>query len=176
MRFQLNRRERWGVFAAATALLVFILVQWVISPYMTKVERLTTAARAKEAALGEIQRLRVQYAQVETVSAQTERHLQRRAPNFSLFTYLDNLAGASNIKRRIAYMRPSVRESKENPYKISAVEMKLAGITLEELKTYLYRVETSEPTVIVKRAAITRSGDKKGLLEATLLVETVLRS
>jgi general secretion pathway protein M len=176
VRFQLNRRERWGVTVAAVALSLFAMIQWVISPYLVKVDRLTTTARAKESALGEMQGLRAQYTQLETTSAQTERQLARRAPNFSLFTYLDNLAGASKIKRRIAYMRPSVRESKDSPYQISSVEMKLAGISLDELRIYLYRVETSEPTVIIKRATISRSGKKKGLLEATLLVETVLRS
>jgi general secretion pathway protein M len=53
------------------------------------------------------------------------------------------------------------------------VEMKLDGITLKQLTTYLHGVETSKNMVDVKRISISKKDKKQRLLTAVLQVETV---
>ena len=71
-------------------------------------------------------------------------------------------------------MRPSTVEKKGTSLKIDVVEMKMSGVTMQQLINYLHMVETSGNNVFVKRASISISGANKGFLDVTLLVETVV--
>jgi general secretion pathway protein M len=64
-------------------------------------------------------------------------------------------------------------EGKDSPYKISQVEMKLKGLTLDQVTQYLYKIETSRNMVNIKRISLTKSDDKEGILNVTLQVETL---
>ena len=90
-----------------------------------------------------------------------------------MFSFLDQLAGEAGVKDRISYMKPSTKVEKNSPYKISRVEMKLDAITLKQLTTYLYGVETSKNMVDIKRISISKKDKKQGLLTAVLQVETL---
>jgi general secretion pathway protein M len=83
------------------------------------------------------------------------------------------LAGEAGVKDHVSYMKPTTKVQKNSPYKISRVDMKLDAITLEQLTTYLYGVETSKNMVDIKRISISKKDKKQGLLTAVLQVETV---
>ena len=51
--------------------------------------------------------------------------------------------------------------------------MKLDDITLEQLTTYLYGVETSKNMVMVKKVSISKKDKKQGLINVVLQVETL---
>jgi general secretion pathway protein M len=70
-------------------------------------------------------------------------------------------------------MKPSTTVQKNSPYKVSQVEMKLQGLTLQQLTTYLYMVETSKNMIYVKRLSIVKTGKQEGFIDAVLQVETV---
>ena len=69
-------------------------------------------------------------------------------------------------------MKPSTSAQKNSPYKISQVEMKLQGITLRQLTTYLHMVELSKNMVYIKKLSILKTGKPKGFVDAVLQVET----
>jgi general secretion pathway protein M len=81
--------------------------------------------------------------------------------------------GEAGIKDKITYMKPSSSVLKNSPYKTSIVEMKLQSVTLAELADYLYRVETSENFVSVKRISISKLGKQEASVNAVLQVETL---
>jgi len=56
---------------------------------------------------------------------------------------------------------------------LSRVEMKLEAVTLEQLATFLYGVETSRNAAVVSKISITRRDQKEGLLDAILQVDTL---
>jgi general secretion pathway protein M len=70
-------------------------------------------------------------------------------------------------------MKPSKTVQKNSNYKISRVEMKLDAITLEQLATYLYGVETSKNMVMVKKVSISKKEKQQGFINVVLQVETV---
>jgi general secretion pathway protein M len=70
-------------------------------------------------------------------------------------------------------MKPTLTQQKDRPYKISKVEMKLKGLTLEQITQYLYKIETSKNMVSIKRISLTKSDDKEGILNVVLQVETL---
>ena len=55
------------------------------------------------------------------------------------------------------------------------VEMKLEGITLQQLVDYLFLVQSPENAVTVKRLSITESKEAAGYLNAILQMLTVGR-
>ena len=69
-------------------------------------------------------------------------------------------------------MKPSTKEPKGSPHKVSVVELNLVGINLEQLVAYLYRIETSANLVEIKRLSITKTDKKAGFINAVLQVET----
>jgi general secretion pathway protein M len=50
--------------------------------------------------------------------------------------------------------------------------MKLQNTTLKELTAYLYRVETSENIVFIKRLSISKTVKQAGFINAVLQAET----
>ncbi len=99
-------------------------------------------------------------------------HFENRTKGFTLFSFLDKLSGKAGIKDHITYMKPSTTVQKNSPYKTSRVEMKLRGLTLQQLTVYLHMVETSKNMVNVKRLSISKSGKQEGVIDAVLQVET----
>ena len=71
------------------------------------------------------------------------------------------------------YMRPSKIEQKNSALKLSRVEMKLEAVTLEQLATFLYGVETSRNMAVVSKLSINRRDQKEGLLDAIMQVDTL---
>ncbi|MFQ5484261.1 MAG: hypothetical protein ACE5DO_02895, partial [Desulfobacterales bacterium] len=84
----------------------------------------------------------------------------------------ERLAGEAGIKDRIAYMKPSISTSTNNRYKTSTVEMKFESISLVELITYLYKTESSNNLVHIKRISVSKTGTEDGFLKVILYVET----
>jgi len=50
--------------------------------------------------------------------------------------------------------------------------MKLQGLTLQQLTSYLHMVETSKNMVNIKRLSISKTGKIENLIDAVLQVET----
>jgi hypothetical protein len=51
--------------------------------------------------------------------------------------------------------------------------MKVEAVTLEQLTTFLARVETSRNMAVVSKLSVTRRDQKEGLLDAILQVDTL---
>ncbi len=68
-------------------------------------------------------------------------------------------------------MKPSVSAG-PGPYKESLVEMKLEAITLKQLIDYLYRIESPDDVVSIKRASISENKRESAYLDAILQVLT----
>ena len=171
MAKKMSKREQYAIFAAGCVICAFAFFQIVLFPAFDNRTRLKRTLEVKSKLLVEMRRLRSEY---EAVTQSTERlklRYARRPKAFSLFAFLDRLAGKTGVKDHIAYMKPSSAVQKNSPFKISMVEMKLQAINLKQLTNYLYGVETSDNMVNIKRASFVKKG--KGAIDAVLQVETV---
>jgi general secretion pathway protein M len=158
---KLSRREKIVVAAGGGALLLFLLVQLVI------------AAEAKTVMLADMQRMKAEYEGIRSQTRQAESRFTQRDKGFTLFSFLDQLAGQARIKERVSYMRPSKVDQKNSAFKLSRVEMKIEAVTLEQLTQFLYGVESSRNMAAVSKLSITRRDQKEGLLDAILQVDTL---
>lgn len=172
MKTTLNKREKYAIGAAAAFICLFIIVQFVLFPMIDKRDRLHRLINVKTKTIEEMLALKSEYDAVVTDINFSKSRLAKRQKGFALFSFLDELAGETGIKNKIKYMKPSSTSQKDGPLKLSLVEMKLEAVTLKQLTAYLYRVETSENTVFVKRISISKADKPPGTIDAVLQVET----
>jgi len=170
---KLNRREKYIVYAAGCLLGLLIIIQFVITPFFENRRQLQRSLQGKKVELEEMQRLQTEYQLLKGKLQLSEVRFSKREKGFTLFSFLDQLAGQAGIKDRINYMKPSKAVQKNSNFIISRVEMKLDDITLQQLTTYLYGVETSKNMVLVKKLSISKTEKTQGLIDVILQVETV---
>ncbi len=172
---RLGRRERYLVILAGCSLMIFFLCQFLLFPFLEERQRIQRGIRAKQAALREAVRLSAKYRSYQSGSRGLQDILARRRPGFTLFSFLDGAAGEVLVKDHIKYMKPSVSKGPD-PYKESMVEMKLEGISLDQLVDYLYRIESPQDAVGIKRISIKENKGDPAYLDATLQVLTLERT
>jgi general secretion pathway protein M len=168
----MTKRERYSVFLAGGALVLFIIVQGIVFPYLDGKQTLERQVDRKTKDLSEMLALKSQYeARMGTMDVSRAR-FATRGKGFTLFTFLDALAGETGVKDHITYMKPSSSESKDGAYKISEVELKLKAVTLKQLTDYLYGVETNPNALFVKRLTVDKSAKPEGYIDVVMQVET----
>jgi len=160
------------IYAAAGFIGIFLIFQFGVFPLVDKRERLQRALVTKTRTVTEIQTLAAEFTNIKKQSDSTRKRIAKEKTGFTLFSFLDRVAGQTKLKDRIAYMKPSTTTPKNSPFKISTVEMKLQAITLEQLVAYLYKVETSENAVHIKRISLVKAGKNKSLITAIMEIES----
>ncbi len=168
---KLARREKYLVSVAASCIAIFLVFQFVIFPFFENRRRIQRGLKAKEKGLEEIVKLRAEYDTYQKGSQGIQQTLARRKKGFTLFSFLEKAAGEAEVKPHIKSMKPSV-SSGTGPYKESMVEMKLEAITLQQLVEYLYRIESPDDLVNIKRISISQNKKEQGCLDAILQVIT----
>ncbi len=169
----MNKRERHAIMLAAGVIGIFLIVTFIVEPFLSKRDELKKSLHAKVVMLEQMRQLQSEYGTLTQKAEVSKALFSRRQKGFKLFSFLDQLAGEAGIKDQITYMKPSTKVQQNSAYKISRVEMKLDAITLKQLTTYLYGVETSKNMVDIKRISISKKDKKQELLTAVLQVETV---
>lgn len=128
---------------------------------------------ARKKALMEMTALKNEFDLLKRSSALSEQSILQRDKKFTLFSFLDQLAGTSGIKENISYMKPTTSKNQEAGLQKTIVEMKLQDITLNQLTSYLHGIETSKNMVFVKRLSISKKGKQDGFITVVLQAETV---
>jgi len=170
---KLNKRERYIVFGIGTLLVLFIIVQLIVRPLFARNNKLQEQLRQMTAAMTEMQQDRSGYEGLRATTRTSSARFNQRGKGFTLYKFMNRLAGETGIKANIKSMKPTTTEQKDSRYKISRVDMRLESITLAQLTDYLHRVETSSNMINIKKMSVTKKEDKEGLLTAVLQAETL---
>ncbi|MBL7174345.1 MAG: hypothetical protein ISS66_00845 [Desulfobacteraceae bacterium] len=168
---KLARREKYFISIAAVSISIFLLFEFLIFPFLEKRERIQGGLKAKEERMREIVMLGAEYQAIKKSSQVIDQFLAGRKKGFTLFSFLDRAAGEAEVKDHIKYMKTSTSKGKV-PYKESMIEMKLNAITLNQLVGYLYRIESPENVIKIKRISITENKKESGYIDAVLQVLT----
>jgi len=168
---RLARRERYLISLAACCIAIFLVFQFLIFPFFENRKRIQRGLKAKETGLEEILKLRAEYEAYQKGSHGVQHSLANRDKGFTLFSFLEKAAGEAEVKTHIKHMKPSI-SSGTGPYKESMVEMKLEAITLQQLVGYLYRIESPDDMVSIKRISISQNKKEEGYLDAIIQVLT----
>ncbi len=167
----LTRREKTLVTLGGSVLFLLVIFHFLIFPFFSEKNRLDDGVKKKEVALKTIVVMREEYKALKRGYKGLQDILAKRKRGVTLFSFLEKEADKAEIKSHIKYMKPSVSQG-TGPYKESLVEMKLEAITMKQLVGYLYRIESPEDVISIKRISI-KENKKEGYLDAILQVLTL---
>jgi len=173
-RLKLTKHERYYVSIGAVAVILFLVLQLILFPFMGEKGKIKRSIHSKEQILKELISLSSEYMALKENSVDIKKVLSDRPDNFTLFSFLEKQAGRSGIKPSIKYMKPSTSTNKES-YSESFVEMKLENVTLEQLVEYLYLVESPENLVGIKRISIKQSRGSPEYLTVLMQLITYIK-
>jgi len=169
---KLNKRERYAIMLGVGVAVIFLIAQFIVEPIFSQAEQKKQKLQTKSVMLEQMRQWQAEYNRLTRKADRSKSRFRNRKKGFTLFAFLNQLAGEAGIKDRITNMKPTKKAQKSSPYKLSRVEMKLDAITLEQLTNYLYKVETSKNMVEIKKISISKKDKKQGLITAVLQVET----
>jgi len=167
----LSPREKWVLSGGIIFVLGFIVVQFVITPFLDAKSKRIQSISIKQAELIKIKELSEEYLALKTEEDSIQGRIENRESSFTLFTFLDTQAGKAGVKKRIKYMKPSLIEGDEL-FDEMMVEMKLQQVELAPLVNFLRLIENDEEVVFVSRLSIQESGSGGNTLDVILQIAT----
>ncbi len=173
MALGMNKREKYAVLIAGVLVFLTAVYTFGISPVVEQNKLLKRQLDAKKKVLDQISQLSREYNEILSKNENLGTLYASREEGFTLFAFLEKIAAKAGVDKQIDYMKPSSAIDKFSETELSLVEMKLKGIKLSQLMSYLYLVETSRNIVFVKRLSITHDGKNQNTISAVLQVETV---
>ncbi len=168
---QLAKREKYLISLAAVVIIMALVVQLAIMPFVDRRERYDDNLAVLQKNLQEMVGLRQEYLELQQGSDILGQRLARRTKSFTLFSFLEKAAGEAGVKENIKYMKPSASTGK-GLFKESLVEMKLERITLGQMVGYLQLIESPDMLVSIKRISIQSNKKETQYLDAILQVLT----
>ena len=153
---RLGNREKI-VLAAGIAVVLFILAHaLVVSPAIAGKRSRQASIRNLEGDLVTIMDLAEQYEQTKmSTNGDWDKLINRK--DFSLENYLGQLARQAGVMGKTKYIKSSKKPISNSDFVQSIADIKLDDVTMEELLTYLHKIETSPNFLSVRRITITRS-------------------
>ena len=167
MAIQMSNREKYFVGAAAVVISLLVVYLFIFTPIVEGSKNRHRAITVKAAQLEEMRAMKAEFDEMTSRSRSMQKLSGTKEKGFTLFAFLDTLAGTTGVKETIKYMKPTTKDN------ISMVEMKLQDVDMAKLMNYLYEIETSPNGVFVKGISLTKAGKERNQLTAILQVETV---
>jgi len=165
---QLQPRERLFLGGGGAVLVLFLFFKVAIDPlfkHSADLDRQIVTARRQ---LAELRTMQQEYQRQKSVVDTINNQLKKQQ-NFAIFSRLEEFAGQTGIRNKILYMKPTVSTPSE-VYNEESVEIKMEGVTLDQLVRYLHQVENSPQLLKIKRLEIKPRFDNRQILTATFRV------
>ena len=168
-------REKRLVSAGIIFVVLFLLLQFVVTPYLDSRKKTQDAIVKRRGEISELRLMQQEYGALKNQAGGIKTMLQQRSPAYSLFTFLDRQAEKAGVKELVGYMKPSTIDS-EGELQESLVEMKLQKIRLQALVSFLQLIESPENVVSVKRISIQESSKDDEVLDVIMQIMTYVDS
>ena len=168
---QLTTSQKRTVTAGLVFAGVVLLSQFIVVPYFDARQKVRSAIVAGEKTLRELAAMGVEYGVLRQRSEEIRRASERRPPGFTLFSYLEKRAGDAGVKTNIRSLTP-LAPTPTGAYEETAAEMKLDKLTMRQLTDFLYRVESPEEMIRVRRISIAKMKESPEYLSALIQVFT----
>lgn len=165
----LQRREQALLIGAAVLVLLLALFTFVIDPIRVRAANLDRRLATADRQLAELRSLRVEYQRRKQVIDRMDSRLRRQHRNFAIFSYLEQVAGRAGVQDKIQSMN-TIASPPNTEYKEDSVEVRMEGVTLQQLVEYLHRVENSPQILRVKRLQVVPTREDRQLLSVRLRI------
>jgi len=151
---RLSARERMLVGVGGGVLLVMALYSFVWQPLEDGRTVLAKRIQTRQRDLVEMQHMREIYLDLLNQYELREKIIEKADPKFSLFPHIEATVGEVVGREKIASMNPQNKEIGGGAYREESVEIKLNGITLEQLTDLMYRIEKGSQPLRLTRLQV----------------------
>ena len=163
----LTKREKQTIAAGAVIFGLIVAFQVFVRPAIGRLRTLRRVVSDKQQLLVDLQAKSEQY---KTVSRELEKirfELGRQPEERKILSFVERIQKDSGLMQNVVYMKPSAMTVKDiNEQK--TIEVKLLGVTLDQLIQFLLKIESSEFTIGFRTLEIKRSLRDLGLLDTTI--------
>lgn len=129
---------------------------------------------AKKAESASFDKLKHEYAAELAKAAPLRKRLDQTRPGQSAGSIVEEIASGTGIKKNIASFKPLEARS-DKGYEQSGVEVKVEGVTLNQLMNLVYGMEKHENLLLVREFSMKSRFGNPDLFDARLQVELVGR-
>ncbi len=151
---RMSGRERRLVLTAGLALGLALVYLLVVEPVWQAHGRIRARVAAKERELDEVRELSLVYRRLHAASSRPPRSGAALSP----FALLDNLARAAVGRDRVDAINPAGHELR-NGVKEETIELRLKGVSLQQLVELLYKIDTAGAQLRTERLAVEKTYD-----------------
>jgi len=176
-RDRITPRERiYLIIAGVTVIgLLFYGIYSAAVSYLDRVKGLDRLIRQKEEALATLGQFRREYVQIKGQVGSLDERIRKDQGNFSLLSFLESLAGTTDVRSKIAYMRPQAAVPVDQ-YREVSVEMKIENVTLDQAVRFLSAIEQAPHVLKIKNLHFRTRFANQQYLDVTFLVSTYEKS
>ena len=166
-------REKKLIATALAALVLFLLIQFALSPLLGYYERLRNETPAMRRDLVTARRCAARFAALDREVKGIHAKLAQRKKEFNPYVSLSDIARRQGLSTEGIQMekKPVDEELQEETAKVT-----LRKASLEKLVGYLYDIETSADLMTVKVLSVNTDSNDSLLLDATLDASTITRA
>lgn len=168
----LKSREKKIVAICVAVVLAAILHFAVISPSISRRDELKLSIKKAQLQLEELRMLGREYDQILKETKKIRQHMGGRAQDLELLPFLSHAANSLNLKNNLTSMKPSQRKL-DSVLTEELVELRLEGISLENLVAYLHMIENTSKAVAVASIRIQPESKLGGGLNVSMLVTSI---
>ena len=167
----MSSRERVLLAAAGMLVLVVLLHQLVVDPFLASKRRLQRALQSEAARVVEMRLLDNQYSLVRANKNDIMGRLRSRDKEFSLFTFVEEQIGTIRMKERVVSIKPTV-SGYQDGIRQAVIDLKIERVVLAQLVDFLSAIESFNEVVFIERIVVQNNSAEDGLLDALLSVVT----
>lgn len=168
---RLERRQKLVIIIGGLVVALLLFYRVLLSPALERMRTLDRLVATKTRELHEMKTLRETYLAQKRLLEEVNQNLLQRGPDFAIFSFLEDLANKAGIKNNIKSMNPAITVPGEL-FRESSVEMRLEGITLQQLTRYVYDIEQAPQLLRVRRMHVKPRPANSDLLDVTFQVST----
>lgn len=163
----LPKRQQTALISGGIAVLALLVVQFVLLPFWDVKKTLCRTIELKEKILGEVTLLAEEYRTLKQRTEKVRQALARRTQDFALSFRVEKIAEETGVKPNIKYIN-TLKGGVSGPYEEVSVDMEMEKITLKQLTDFLYRFESPQEMIIIKKIAITKTKEMPEYLTARI--------
>ena len=176
---RLAKREKLVVLGGAGLLVLLLVLQFAVRPIMERASTVRRVVAEKRDVLAQLRAKRLEYERLQTEVGRLHAMVAQQQGNRRILSSIESVRKTCGLSENVLSMKPAT-VAIDNTYEEVVVEVRLEGLTLAQLVSFLSQLGAAEAAggitaLEVRRAdrSSARANDNSSLLAATISVAAV---
>lgn len=168
----LTRREKQIMVAGVFFLGLAIVFQIFVRPAIGRVKTLKRVLIEKRQLLDDLRTKSQEYNSISSELEEIRQEIGKQQVDRQILSFIERIQKDCGLMQNVVYMKPTTMAI-SNIYEETTIEIKLQGITLNQLIQFLSKIESSELLVGIKLLDIRRGVRNINLLDTVIKIASL---